>query len=418
MRLLIITSIYPGEGTPDNFTPVVHYYVKEWVRMGYDVRVIHTSTYYPILYYKIPKCVRNLLQDIVGFALPESRLNQNVIYEYEGVKVYRIPMLKMMPMSNFTRKVLDEACRKAYDYIQNSNFQPDRIISHWRNPQLAMMSYLKKRCGVMTTLVLHGCPQKLDRQYSKEAELYDDVDVWGYRSLRTKREFEKLFGVPRFSFICFSGIPRSFTIKPIVRDGSFHDRYVQVGMLIRRKHPQESIEALCGEYGDEDYSFDIVGDGPLSKQLSRYIEKKNLANKVVLCGRHSRTEVIRILDRADVFILISAKEVYGLVYIEAMARGCIVVASKGEGMDGIIEDGVNGFFCEAGNAKMLAGVIHRIRTMSPEQRSSISQKAIETSLKLTDFAVAKDYIDTVNRFSDIMKTDPHDGSQHFHSIFS
>ena len=416
MKLLVISSIYPGGGTPNNFTPVVHYFVKEWVKMGYDVRVIHTSAYYPRLYYKIPRWLRNFLQDIVGFALPESRLNQELTYDYEGVKVYRIPMFKVMPMRNYTEKVLEKACRKADRYIQENKFQPEHIISHWHNPQLAMMSFLKERIGAKATLVLHGCPSKLDRLYSDGRKMFGNVDVWGFRSLRIKREFEQRYGEPRFSFICFSGIPSSFTIKPIVRDGSFHDRYVQVGLLIKRKHPQESIEALCGEYGDEEFSFDIVGDGPLLERLSQYIDKEKKSKEVKLHGRRPRTEVIKLLDRADVFILISKKEAFGLVYIEAMARGCIVVASKGEGMDGIIEDGVNGLFCEAGNTNMLAGVIHRIRTMSPEQRSSISQKAIETSLKLTDSAVAKDYIDTVNRFSDIIKAAPNDGSQHFHSI--
>ena len=37
-KILMITSVYPGEGTPKSFTPVVHYFTKEWVKMGYDVR--------------------------------------------------------------------------------------------------------------------------------------------------------------------------------------------------------------------------------------------------------------------------------------------------------------------------------------------------------------------------------------------
>ena len=68
-----------------------------------------------------------------------------------------------------------------------------------------------------------------------------------------------------------------------------------------------------------------------------------------MTGRKPREEVILMLDRADCFIMISRDEVFGLVYLEAMARGCIVVASRGEGMTGIIEDGVNGFLCAAGD---------------------------------------------------------------------
>ena len=41
--------------------------------------------------------------------------------------------------------------------------------------------------------------------------------------------------------------------------------------------------------------------------------------------------------------MISQGEAFGLVYLEAMARGCITIASRGEGFDGIIKDGINGF---------------------------------------------------------------------------
>ena len=37
------------------------------------------------------------------------------------------------------------------------------------------------------------------------------------------------------------------------------------------------------------------------------------------------------------------REAYGLVYLEAMARGCITIASRDEGFDGVIKDGINGF---------------------------------------------------------------------------
>ena len=117
-------------------------------------------------------------------------------------------------------------------------------------------------------------------------------------------------------------------------------------------------------------------------------------------GRMQRQEIIPVLDQSDVFILISSHEVFGLVYIEAMARGCIVVASRGEGMEGVIEHGVNGFLCEAGNAEELASIIKQIQTLSDDERKLISDAAIATSLKLTDVVVAKDYIETVVGFGE------------------
>ena len=49
------------------------------------------------------------------------------------------------------------------------------------------------------------------------------------------------------------------------------------------------------------------------------------------------------LDRADIFILPSNDETFGLCYLEAMSRGLITIAKKSESMDNIIENGINGF---------------------------------------------------------------------------
>ena len=46
----------------------------------------------------------------------------------------------------------------------------------------------------------------------------------------------------------------------------------------------------------------------------------------------------------NVWIMISKNETFGLVYLEAMARGCITIGSRNQGIDGVINHGVNGFF--------------------------------------------------------------------------
>ena len=93
--------------------------------------------------------------------------------------------------------------------------------------------------------------------------------------------------------------------------------------------------------------------------------------------------------------MISKGEVFGLVYLEAMSRGCITIASHNEGMEGIIEDGVNGFLCEAGNAEGLSCVIRRINSLSASEKQSISDRARAKAAELSDFNVAKYYIEKV-----------------------
>lgn len=393
-KILVITSIYPGPDVPKGYTPVVHYFTKEWVRMGYDVRVIHCCTYFPALYYKAPGWLRSIIQNKKGIALPDNRLDKTLEYELEGVKVFRLPMKKLKPIGHYSDRVLKKASLEAKDYIYKESFTPDYIISHWLNPQLMLMSDLKKTTKAVTTMVLHGDLGRL-KTIKKWEQMVANVDIWGYRSLGIKECFERLCGRQSYSFRCFSGIPEYYTWNVPQRDGFFRNRFVQVGLLMDRKYPDKIIEAVNSVYGKNDYSLTIVGDGAMKGTLEARVEKLGAKDKILLTGRLPRNEIIPILDSSDVFILISRGEVFGLVYIEAMSRGCIVIASRGEGMEGIITHGKNGFLCEAGNAVELADIIKQVRDLSVEERIRISKAAIATSLKLTDVSVAKDYIDTV-----------------------
>lgn len=93
--------------------------------------------------------------------------------------------------------------------------------------------------------------------------------------------------------------------------------------------------------------------------------------------------------------MISKAEIFGLVYLEAMAKGCIVIASRNEGIDGIIKDGVNGFLCKAGNVDELSSIISKIKSMSQDELCAISKSAVETAREMTDYKVAERYINSV-----------------------
>ena len=149
--------------------------------------------------------------------------------------------------------------------------------------------------------------------------------------------------------------------------------------MIKRKYPAEIIEALVNVYEDKNFRIDYVGNGRELETIKLKMEKYLLQKQVVICGRIPRDEIKAKYDNADCMIMISRGEAYGLVYLEAMARGCITIASRGEGFDGVIEDGVNGFLCEAGNTQELANIIRKINALTSEERLAISEKAIETS---------------------------------------
>ena len=139
----------------------------------------------------------------------------------------------------------------------------------------------------------------------------------------------------------------------------------------------------------------FVGDGQQLSAVKNKIEGYGIQNQVKLLGWIPRDKIIDEYDQADCMIMISKGEAYGLVYLEAMARGCIPIASKREGFDGIIVDGVNGFLCEAGDDNELASIINRINHMETDERMKISENAISKAKELTDEKAAKLYLDDV-----------------------
>ena len=125
---------------------------------------------------------------------------------------------------------------------------------------------------------------------------------------------------------------------------------ISVGTLKARKCMDRTLEAfahLAGEYPDA--TLTIVGIGEMEAQLRARIAELGLAGRVTLTGGLPHAEVLARMAKSDLFVLPSWGEGYGIVYIEAMAAGCIAVGAQGEGIEDTITDGENGFLVPAGD---------------------------------------------------------------------
>jgi N-acetyl-alpha-D-glucosaminyl L-malate synthase BshA len=85
----------------------------------------------------------------------------------------------------------------------------------------------------------------------------------------------------------------------------------------------------------------LVGDGPDLAEATRLARTLGVAADVEFLGEQD--QVVQLLSAADVFLLPSAQESFGLAALEAMACEVPVVASRVGGLPEVIEDGVSGF---------------------------------------------------------------------------
>lgn len=396
-NILVLTNLYTAPDLEKEETPVVHYFAREWIKMGYNVRVIHYPANFPKIVMWGASLFKKWLYSILGTT---GRTYQTDEKEYiiDNVKVKRIPLLKYWLHGAFPKSEINMAYKHTVHYLQGQNFAPDVIISHCVNPQLEIMDGLKRKYGCKTCYVGHGDSVVFDRIYSQQQsqKLIDNIDLVGFRSAYIREAFCKRFTYNRPSFLCYSGIPEKYIPEhPVGRNFDKVQNFVFVGRLIKRKYPAEIIPSLVKAYGKEKFNVSYIGKGFESSRINKFAIELNVQQNVHQLGYISRDEVVKQLQPNDVFVMISRNETFGLVYLEAMAQGLIVIASRKEGFDGIIEHGKNGFLCEAGNIDELAEIIRAIRRMSPNDLQEISSNAIETARQLTDQKAAKAYIEKV-----------------------
>lgn len=396
-NVLVLTNIYPAPDLEKENTPIVHYFTKEWINIGYNVKVIHYPANFPKIVMWGASLFKKQLSSRLGATIRTFQATEKE-YELEGVKVKRIPLLKTKLHGAFSRKEMNRAYKKTLSYLHEQDFKPDVIISHWVNPQLEMMHKLKQEFGCKSCYVAHLASVELDRIYTQEQsqKLIDNIDIIGFRSAYIGDTFMQKFQFDKPTFQCYSGVPEKYIpAVPVKRTFEKVKNFVFVGTLIKRKYPAEIVPALVKAYGSDEFNVSYIGKGSETVNVEKYAKELHVQDRVHLLGYISRDEVVEQLQTNDVFVMISRSEAFGLVYLEAMAQGLITIASRKEGFDGIIEHGKNGFLCESGDIEELAALISQIRSMEPAKLQKISNNAIETAKWLTDKNAAKMYIDNI-----------------------
>lgn len=94
----------------------------------------------------------------------------------------------------------------------------------------------------------------------------------------------------------------------------------------------------------------IAGNGELKATLEKQVQDLKIENHVQLIGR--RNDIPQLMSEADLFVLSSSFEGFGLVVAEAMASECFVVATDCGGVREVM--GENGLLVPPGDSDMLA----------------------------------------------------------------
>jgi UDP-glucose:(heptosyl)LPS alpha-1,3-glucosyltransferase len=156
---------------------------------------------------------------------------------------------------------------------------------------------------------------------------------------------------------------------------------VFVGWEFKRKGLKYVIDALPKM--EKRVKLLVVGGDSQDKYL-RQATELDVRDRVVFAG-HSR-DVKRQYAAADIFVFPTAYESFSMATLEAVASGLPILATKVNGTEELIEDGVNGFFIGR-DGDDIAGKVNRMLDENMVER--MGRKARESALPHSWDIIAK-----------------------------
>jgi glycosyltransferase involved in cell wall biosynthesis len=243
-----------------------------------------------------------------------------------------------------------------------------------------------------------GGVQRLCARVRQRAFCYSDLHARRLREEGLRGEVTVLRGLyadtlaPATSPETSAGPPAGASAGPPERLVLF------AGRMIPEKRAPLAVAAIAAAAARvEGLRGELLGDGPERETVLAQIARRGLRDVVSAPGFTTAETVDAEIRRALCLLLPSVREGYGLVVVEAAARGTpsIVLAGPDNAAVELIEEGVNGFVCESSEPQAIAAAIVRVHEAGAVLRESTArwyaQHEHELSLESSLRAVLASY---------------------------
>ncbi len=185
----------------------------------------------------------------------------------------------------------------------------------------------------------------------------------------------------------------------IPRDGDL----LFVGRLVEDKGVQVLLDSLA-LLRDEGLTprLTVVGEGEFEGKLKEKVTELALSNQVQFVGKKAGRELVEVMNRHRIAVVPSVwREPFGIVALEAIACGCVVVGSEGGGLKEAI--GPCGVTFPNGDAPALAGKLSQL-LRNPNSWPAYRQEAEAHLSQFTPAAVAEAYLNTIGEIRQSAQT--------------
>jgi N-acetyl-alpha-D-glucosaminyl L-malate synthase BshA len=142
------------------------------------------------------------------------------------------------------------------------------------------------------------------------------------------------------------------------------------------KRPADCVRVLARLPAELATELWMVGDGPERGPVERLAHELGVKPRVRFLGKQDHVE--RLLPQADVLLLPSEHEAFGLAALEAMACGLVPVATRTGGVGELITHGEDGYLEKVGDLEAMAARVHEL-IAGPSRRAAMAAAARRTA---------------------------------------
>ena len=217
----------------------------------------------------------------------------------------------------------------------------------------------------------------LESEYNKLSGLYNKIDLYITPSeFYRKKMIES--GLTRNKIVCFRNFLPDNKFEPLKYvNGSY---YLYFGRLSAEKGIMTLLKAVQNV---PEMRLEIAGTGPMEQELQNFVRNGKMENRVHFNGFLSGKSLTDLIIEAKCIVLPSEWYENGPYSImEAMAAGKPVIVSGEGGLPEIVQDGENGFICDAFRPNSLAECIRKMEQLNDIQYDQMAANASKRAAQM------------------------------------
>ncbi len=293
---------------------------------------------------------------------------------YEGVKIKRFPF-KMLGGESYMKWNFEKQAIK---------LKPDIILAHnYRHIHTKKALKVAKKINAKCFLITHAPFVKnrsfLPKIIIKLKDFFNNLNKFDKVVTISKWEIPILLklGCKKSKIV---HIPNSIPNEFFTQKKAKQQKKI---LYLGRIHPRKDLATLMKGFKnsnlEKDYELEIVG----LKEENYYKQLLNLKNNLNLNVTFTEPifdlrEKIKKFDSAEIMVLPSRFEPFGIVFLESMARGKITIASNTQGAKELIQNEKEGFIFEVGDYIKLREILNNV---AGKKLDTIKKQAIISTKK-------------------------------------